>query len=313
VVVCDSTSVNLFKLLAAAVGRGRRSGRTRIVTSDDNFPTDLYVAEGVAQLAGAEVSRAGASACDAQTAALTLSHVDYRTGRMLDMAGLTTASHGAGALVVWDLSHSAGAVPLELDAWDVDLAVGCTYKFLNCGPGAPAFLYVARRLQAELANFARGWFGHADPFAFAPDYRPAPGIGRFLSGTPGVIGMAPVAAALEAWAGVSMHDVRRKSVAIADLLMTRLDALGLEVASPRAAVERGSQVSVHSQEGYGLSRALGEEGVVTDFRPPDIVRLGITPLYLRYVDAWDAMDTLESVLSAGTHQDARWRERARFP
>ncbi len=313
VVVSDSTSVNLFKLLAAAVARGRQSGRTRIVTSADNFPTDLYVAEGVAELAGAELVRTGAAAVDSQTAALTLAHVDYRSGRMLDMPGLTAGAHAAGALVVWDLSHSAGAVPLELDAWDVDLAVGCTYKFLNCGPGAPAFLYVARRLQGELANFLRGWFGHADPFAFAPDFAPAPGIARFLSGTPGIVGMAPVTAALEAWEGVSMLDVRTKSVAIAELLMARLDALGLEVASPRAASERGSQVSVRSPEGYGLSRALAEEGVVTDFRPPDIVRFGITPLYLRYVDAWDAMDALAAVLQNGAHQDARWRERARVP
>jgi kynureninase len=313
VVVCDSTSVNLFKLLAAAVGRGRQSGRTRIVTSGDNFPTDLYVAEGVAELTGAEVVRAGVSAVDSQTAALTLSHVDYRTGRMLDMPGHTAGAHAAGALVVWDLSHSAGAVPLQLDAWDVDLAVGCTYKFLNCGPGAPAFLYVARRLQAELANYVRGWFGHADPFAFAPDFAPAPGIARFMSGTPGVVGMAPVTAALEAWEGVSMVDVRTKSVAIAELVMGRLDALGLKVASPRAAAERGSQVSVRSPEGYGLSRALAEEGVVTDFRPPDILRFGITPLYLRYVDASDAMDALDGVLRKGAHQDARWRERARVP
>jgi kynureninase len=323
VLVCDSTSVNLFKLLAAAIARGRQSGRTRIVTSADNFPTDLYVAEGVAELAGAEVVRAnplpagrggpGWGSVDSQTAALTLSHVDYRSGRMLDMAGLTAGAHAAGALAVWDLSHSAGAVPLELDAWNVDLAVGCTYKFLNCGPGAPAFLYVARRLQAELANFVRGWFGHADPFAFAPDFAPAPGIARFLSGTPGIVGMAPVATALEAWEGVSMLDVRAKSVAIAELVMARLDALGLEVASPRTAAERGSQVSVLSPEGYGLSRALAEEGVVTDFRPPDIVRFGITPLYLRYVDAWDAMDALAAVLRNGAHQDARWQERARVP
>jgi len=313
VVVCDSTSVNLFKLLAAALARGRASGRTRIVTSDDNFPTDLYVAEGLAELAGAEVVRTGWESVDRETAALTLSHVDYRTGRMLDLPGITARVHEAGALVVWDLSHSAGAVPLRLDAWGVDMAVGCTYKFLNCGPGAPAFLYVARELQTGLANHLRGWFGHADPFAFAPDFAPAPGIARFLSGTPGVIGMAPVAAALDAWEGVSMSDVRAKSVAIAELLMARMDALGLEVASPRVSEERGSQVSARSPEGYGVSRALGEEGVVTDFRPPDIVRFGITPLYLRYVDAWDAMDALETVLRNGAHQDARWRERARVP
>ena len=308
-VVTDSTSVNLFKLLAAALEWGRDRGRRRIVTARDNFPTDLYVAEGVATLAGGEV----AYELDAGAAVLTLSHVDYRSGRMLDMARLTQEAHAAGALVCWDLSHSAGAVPLELDAWDVDLAVGCTYKFLNCGPGAPAFLYVAHRWQPKLANAVRGWFGHADPFAFSPDYEPAPGIARFLSGTPGILGMAPVEAALDAWEGVSMHDVRHKSVAIAELLMARLDALGVEVASPRAAAERGSQVSVRSTDGYGLSRALGERGVVTDFRPPDIVRFGITPLYLRYVDAWDAMDELESVLAVGAQQDARWRERARVP
>jgi kynureninase len=309
VAVTDSTSVNLFKLLAAALAWGREAGRRRIATTQDNFPTDLYIAQGVAELAGAEV----AEGLDATTAVLTLSHVDYRTGRMLDMAGQTREAHAAGALVCWDLSHSAGAVPVELDAWEVDLAVGCTYKFLNCGPGAPAFLYVAGRWQPLLANAVRGWFGHAEPFAFSPEFRPAPGIARFLSGTPGIVGMAAVAAAMEAWEGVSLRDVRNKSVAIAELLMARLDALGLEVASPRAAAERGSQVCVRHPDGYGLSRALGERGVVTDFRPPDIVRFGITPLYLRHVDAWDAMDALESVLAESSHQDARWRERARVP
>ncbi|HEX6348516.1 MAG TPA: aminotransferase class V-fold PLP-dependent enzyme [Candidatus Dormibacteraeota bacterium] len=309
VAVTDSTSVNLFKLLAAALLHGREAGRRRIVTARDNFPTDLYVAGGVAALGSGEVGYE----LDAETAVLTLSHVDYRSGRMQDMPGLTAAAHAAGALACWDLSHSAGAVPVELDSWDVDLAVGCTYKFLNCGPGAPAFLYVARRWQDRLANAVRGWFGHADPFAFSPDFEPAPGIARFLAGTPGVVGMAPVAAALEAWDGVLMNDVRNKSVAIADVLMARIDGMGLEVASPRAAAERGSQVSVRHADGYGLSRALGERGVVTDFRPPDIVRFGITPLYLRYVDAWDAMDALEEVLAAGSHQDVRWRERARVP
>jgi kynureninase len=313
VAICDSTSVNLFKLLAAALAHGRAAGRRAIVTAGDNFPTDLYVAEGAAELVGGSVLRSGASGVDSATAALTLSHVDYRTGRMLDMAAITAAAHGAGALVVWDLSHSAGAVPLALDEWGVDLAVGCTYKFLNCGPGAPAFLYVARRWQPVLANFVRGWFGHADPFAFSPTFAPAPGIARFMSGTPGIIGLAPVAAAMEAWRGVSIDDVRAKSVAIAELLIERIDALGLEVASPRAAAERGSQVSVRSADGYGLSRALGEAGVVVDFRPPDIVRFGITPLYLRHVDAWDAMDCLASVIASGAHQDARWAERARVP
>lgn len=313
VVVCDSTSVNLFKLLAAALAHGRDQGRRTIVTAADNFPTDLYVAEGAADLAGGSVVRSGAAGVDSATAALTLSHVDYRSGRMLDMGAITAAAHRAGALVVWDLSHSAGAVPLALDDWDVDLAVGCTYKFLNCGPGAPAFLYVARRWQPVLANFVRGWFGHADPFAFAPAFAPAPGIARFLSGTPGIIGLAPVAAALEAWQAVSMADVRAKSIGLAELLMERIDALGLEVASPRAAAERGSQVSLRSADGYGLARALGEAGVVVDFRPPDIVRFGITPLYLRHVDAWDAMDRLATVLTSGAHRDARWTERARVP
>ncbi|TMF85372.1 MAG: aminotransferase class V-fold PLP-dependent enzyme [Chloroflexi bacterium] len=309
VAVTDSTSVNLFKLLAAALAWGRDSGRRRIATTRDNFPTDLYIAEGVAELGGGQV----AEHLDATTAVLTLSHVDYRTGRMLDMPGRTQEAHAAGALVCWDLSHSAGAVPVELDAWDVDMAVGCTYKFLNCGPGAPAFLYVAERWQPLLANAVRGWFGHAEPFAFSPEFRPAAGIARFLSGTPGIIGLAGVAAALDAWEGVSINDVRKKSVAIAEMLMGRLDRLGLEVASPRSAAERGSQVSVRHPEGYGLSRALGERGVVTDFRPPDILRFGITPLYLRYADAWDAMDALESVLAAASHQDVRWRERARVP
>ena len=313
VVVCDSTSVNLFKLLAACIGHGRAAGRTVIVSAGDNFPTDLYVAEGVAELAGGRLLRGGLEDLGSATAALTLSHVDYRSGRMLDMKGITATAHRAGAAVVWDLSHSAGAVPLALDDWDVDLAVGCTYKFLNCGPGAPAFLYVARRRQAELANFVRGWFGHAEPFAFASEFSPARGIARFMAGTPGIIGLAPVSAAMDAWRGVAMADVRAKSVTMAELVMARLDALGLEVASPRAAAERGSQVSVRSADGYGLSRALGEAGVVVDFRPPDIVRFGLTPLYLGYVDAWDAMDSLAEVVASDAHRDARWAQRARVP
>jgi kynureninase len=230
-----------------------------------------------------------------------LSHVDFRTGRLHDMAKVTAAAHKCGALVLWDLCHSAGALPVDLGGSGVDLAVGCTYKFLNGGPGAPAFLYVAERLQPSLSSPIRGWMGHADPLLFAEGYEPAAGVRRFLAGTPGILGIAALEGALELWDGVDLALVREKSVALGQLLIRLIDercaGLGLEVASPRDPSLRGSQVSLEHPMAGPLCAALAERGVVADHRPPDLVRLSLTPLYLRYADVWDSVEVLRSVLT----------------
>ena len=271
----------------------------------DDFPTDRYVASGLtSHNLGVEIRQADPDrlpeALDEQVALVLLSHVGYRTGRLLDMRELTRTAHEAGALVLWDLCHSAGALPVELDACDVDLAAGCTYKFLNGGPGAPAFLYVADRLAGRLANPIPGWFGHADTFAFAERYAPAGGARRFLTGTPGILGLAALEGALEVWDGVELAQVREKSTRMGDLLIELLDGAcaghGVTVVSPRDAARRGSQVSISVARAGEVTERLAERGVVTDYRPPDVVRFGLTPLYTRYVDLAAAVDALRAVL-----------------
>jgi kynureninase len=303
VVVTDGTSVNLFKLLAAALGA--RPGRTVILTQRDNFPTDNYVAEGVARLAGASVRAVAApdlaGALDEGVAVLSLTHVNYATGEMHDMRSLTEAAHGAGALMLWDLSHTAGAMPVDLGAVGADLAVGCGYKYLNGGPGAPAWLYVPRRMQGVVRQPLTGWLGHAEPFAFEPGYRPAEGILQGMVGTPPILGLAALEVALDLWREVDdMVAVREKSVALSELFIMLVDdrcaATGLTVRSPRDSSRRGSQVSVAHEAGYAVMQALIERGVIGDFRAPDILRFGLTPLYTRFVDVWDAVEALRDVL-----------------
>ena len=300
VAVGDSTSVNLFKLLAAALHA--RPGRHTILTESGNFPTDLYIAEGVSGMVGAckvrRVAReALAGAVDAQTAVLTLTHVDFRTGAMHDMAALTRAAHEAGALIVWDLSHSVGAVPLDVAAAGVDFAVGCTYKYLNGGPGSPAFAFVRKDLHADLRPGLTGWMGHRSPFDFAETYAPADGVAPVLTGTPAVLGLTALEAALEIWRDVDIVEVRAKSIALGDLFIALLEArcAGFELASPRAARLRGSQVSFRHASAAALVEALGRRAVIADFRPPDLMRFGFAPLYLRYVDIWDAADHLAQI------------------
>ena len=306
VVVTDSTSVNLFKLLAGALGA--RPGRRVILTQRDNFPTDNYVAEGVAGMSGASVRAVAAgdiaSALDADVAVLSLTHVNYATGEMHDMRALTEAAHAAGALALWDLSHTAGAMPVDLGGDGADLAVGCGYKYLNGGPGAPAWLYVARPLQGAVRQPLTGWLGHADPFAFEPGYRPAQGILQGMVGTPPILGLAALEVAVDLWREVGdMAAVREKSVALSELFIalvdTRCAGLGLEVASPRQADRRGSQVSLRHDAGYPVMQALIERGVVGDFRAPDILRFGLTPLSTRFLDVWDAVEALRDVLASG--------------
>ena len=315
VVMADTTSVNLYKLLHGALAL--RPQRTTIITEAANFPSDRYLIDAVAGERSCSVVLADADAIidaiDADTALVCLTHVNYRSGRTHDIAAITDAAHRAGALVLWDLAHSAGAVPVALDANDVDFAVGCTYKFLNGGPGSPAFAYAARRLHAVVRQPITGWLGHAEPFAMRPDFEPVAGIGRFAAGTPPVLALAILDAALDAFDGVSMHAVHDKLVSLSELFIDRVattcDGLGLSLASPADPAQRGSQVSFTHEHGYGVIQALIERGVVGDYREPSICRFGLAPLYLRHVDIWDAAEHLADVLRTGEHLAPRHQER----
>ncbi len=316
VVAADSTSVNLYKLLCAALQL--RPQRRVILTEAGNFPTDLYVAQGVAAQAGVELRHAVAdnlaTALDGNTAVLMLTHVDYKSGRAHDMAALTKAAHEAGALVLWDLAHSAGALSLELDAWDVDLAVGCGYKYLNGGPGAPSFLYVAERHQAHVRSPLSGWFGHAEPFAFAPDYVPAAGIARFQCGTPPVLGLAALEIGVDGVAAAGVDAIRAKSVALTELFMDLVAqhcaGAGFEIITPRDAAMRGSQVSLRHEHGFAIMQALVAAGIIGDFRAPDVMRFGMAPLYVRYVDMWYAVMALRQIMDTGAWRRPEFKVRA---
>jgi kynureninase len=319
VVAADSTSVNLFKLLSAALALQR--GRSVILSERDNFPTDLYVAQGVRdQLGGRHELRLVDAerirdAIDEQVAVVMLTHVDFRNGSRHDMAAITAATHAKGALVLWDLSHSVGAMPLALSAVRADLAIGCGYKYLNGGPGAPAFLYVRRDLQSRIRPPLSGWMGHREPFAFVPDYAPAEGILRNLCGTPPVLAMAALDAALDLWAEVDLGALRAKSVALADLMISLVEVqgsdLGLTLATTRDAEQRGSQVSFAHPEGYAVMQALIARGVIGDYRAPDLIRFGLTPLYLRYVDVFDAVAVLVDILRHRQWDRAEFKKRAK--
>jgi kynureninase len=317
VIAADSTSVNVFKLLAAALGL--RPERRVILSEAGNFPTDLYIAEGLAALLGqghalrlVEPGGDIAAALGPDVAVVMLTHVDYRTGRMHDMTAVTAAAHAAGALTLWDLAHSAGAVPIGLASAGADLAVGCGYKFLNGGPGAPGFLYVAERLQAKAHYPLTGWLGHAEPFAFLPSYRPAPGIASAAVGTPSIIAMTALEAGVDVALRAPIGVVRAKSLRQAALLMDLCAGMGaLELATPRDEAARGSQVSFRHPEAYAVMQALIARGVVGDFRTPDIIRFGITPLTLRYADLWDAAAVLRDVLMTEAWRDESYRIRKR--
>jgi kynureninase len=309
VVVSDSTSVNLFKLVMAALAL--RPGRTGIVSDALNFPSDLYILQGCSQLLGNRhqidlvQSAAGIEpdlqqlwdAIDEQTALVTLSHVVFKSGYLYDARAVTERAHQAGALVLWDLSHSVGAVPVELDRWAVDLAVGCTYKYLNGGPGAPAFLYVRRDLQDPAVSPIWGWFGQQSPFSFGLDYEPLDGVGRFLTGTPPILSLLAMEAALDLVLEAGMERIRAKSVGLTSYLIELVDAalapLGFTLGTPRDAHGRGSHVSIRHPDGYRINRALIEEmQVLPDFREPDNIRLGLAPLYTSYVEVWEAVDRI---------------------
>lgn len=285
VVCADSTSLNLHKALHAALDL--QPGRTEIVTDIDNFPTDLYIVDEVARQRGLRVIDVPRStiweALTSETAVLTLTHVDYRTSEMADLRALTNAAHAVGALVVWDLAHSAGAVPLDLASADVDFAVGCGYKFLNGGPGAPAFVYVSPRHLGEARQPIEGWIGHANAFAFTRDYEPADGIAQFQIGTPAVLGMRALHGSLDVFDGIDVRQLHAKSVAIAMLFHAYADEVlvprGFEVFSHRDPDTRGSHVALAHPEGYAIVQALIARGIIGDFRRPNVMRFGIAPLY----------------------------------
>ena len=314
--IADSTSVCLFKLLAAAVSA--RPGRKTIVSQQANFPTDLYVAQGLADMLGLQLKTVpGEQLVDAtgsDTAVVTITHVDYRSAAVHDMHAINDAAHAAGALTVWDLSHSAGALELDLNGSGCDLAVGCGYKYLNGGPGAPAFIYVADQLQGELANPLQGWMGHADPFAFVDDYRPVRGINRFLTGTPPILAMAALDAGIGTFEGIAMGDVEAKSRRLSQLFIEEVEArCGDEVrlASPRDPAQRGSHVVFAHPEGYAVMQALIARGVVGDFRAPDLMRFGFTPLYTRYSDVVGAAEILSDILARREWDQPRFKARAK--
>ncbi|MDB5423622.1 MAG: kynureninase, partial [Phenylobacterium sp.] len=316
VAVADSTSVNLFKLAAGALSL--RPGRTTILSETGNFPTDLYVLQGLAALLSDARLRAVASeqvaeAIDEDTAVVVLTEVHYKSARRWDMAALTAAAHARGALILWDLSHSAGAVATDLNGCGADLAVGCGYKYLNGGPGAPAFLFVAERHQAAIRSPLSGWMGHAEPFAFDDDFRPAADIRAQITGTPPILGLAALEAGVDLQLQADPARVEAKGLALADLFMDLVEArcagFGVAVASARGA-RRGLHVALTHPEGYAIVQALMARGVIGDFRAPDVLRFGFSPLYLSHAEVWDAVEILREVLATRAWDTEVFRTRA---
>ena len=318
VIACDSTSVNLFKLLTAALSLNPARGT--ILSERGNFPTDVYMMQGIETLTRGAVRAKLVdpeeieAALDDDVAVLLLTQVHYKTGRMRDIAAITAQAHARGALVVWDLSHSAGAVPVDLAAAEADFAVGCGYKYLNGGPGAPAWLYVARRHQDRVRPALSGWFGHARPFDFADDYVPATGIARFLCGTPPVLGLAALECGVDLMLEADSAQLRAKSVALGELFATRMAPLceryGFALASPADPAARGSQISYVHPEAYAIVQALIARGVIGDFRAPDILRFGLTPLYVRYAEVDRAVAILAEIMAARGWDRPEYRVRA---
>ena len=313
VIVADSTSVNLYKLIVAALRLD--PSRNVVVSEAGNFPTDLHVAEGaVAAVPGAvlRVVERGAlaEALGADTALLMLTHVHYKTAERFDMTAWTRAAHDAGALICWDLSHSAGAVAVELNAARAELAVGCGYKYLNGGPGAPAFLYVAKRWQERLDNPLSGWMGHAAPFEFADRYEPASGMKRWLTGTPSILGLGALESGLKMWEGIDLAQIETKSAALWRIFHAAGTAAGLECVTPSAPIKRGSHISFRHPHAYEIVQAMIARGVIGDFRDPDILRFGLTPMTLSHMDVWNAGNMMGDIIDSGAWQSAEFAVRS---
>jgi kynureninase len=317
VLVADSTSLNIFKVLAA--GLNLNPNKHKIISEPDNFPTDLYMAQGLIQLLGSAhqlVLKPAAEIMDAideDTAIVMLTHINYRTGAMHDMQAITTRAHEKGALMIWDLCHSAGAMPVDLNGSKADFAIGCGYKYLNGGPGAPAFVYVAQRHQANFSQPLAGWLGHAQPFAFDWQYRPAEGIGRYLAGTQPVMSMIALECGIDLMLEADMSLVRQKSLAMGGLFIQlveqRCGDYGLELVTPREGAVRGSQVSYSHPQGFPIMQALIAQGVIGDYREPNILRFGFTPLYVSYTDVWDMVEILSNILRDRTWEKPEFQQR----
>ncbi len=314
VIVADSTSVNIFKLLVAAA---RLSDRRTILSESGNFHTDLHIAAGMAELTGMRLDIAPRGEIErrigADTNLLLLTHVHYKSAERFDMAALTARARDAGARIVWDLSHSAGAVPVHLNDSGAELAVGCGYKYLNGGPGAPAFLYVAEHLQEQLGSPLTGWMGHARPFAFTDDYQPAPGISRFLAGTPPILGIAALDSGLATFDGLTMERIWSKSRALFDVFHALMEQNCPQLAciTPRGEEQRGSHISFSHPNAFEICQALIAEGVIGDFRAPDVLRFGLTPLYLGFEDIWQGVGKLARIMDSESWRDPKYAVRGK--
>jgi kynureninase len=319
VLIADTTSVGLFRLITAVMRA--RPARRVILTERSNFPTDLYIASGVAEMLGCEIRvvereelRAG---LDGDTALLMLTHVDFRTGERHDMAALTEAAHAAGALALWDLSHSAGAVEIQVQRDGVDLAVGCGYKYLNGGPGSPAYLHIATALQGELRNPIQGWLGHDNPFLFDSVYERAPGIRGWMSGSPPVLGIGALEVGIDLHLEAGPSRVGAKAELLTEVFIRlaaeRLVPLGFTVATPRDHEHRGAQVSLRHADGLAIVRAVADRGVIGDFRPPDLCRFGLAPLYTRFVDIWDSVERIADVVESGASRQPKYQQEVAIP
>lgn len=324
-VVTDTTSINLFKAASAALRMQAVDAPDRrvILTQRENFPSDIYMLEGLAEQLGdgyevrlvddAEVTAGFPEAMTDEVALVVLTHVNYRTGRLFDMATTTSAIHAGGARVIWDLCHSAGALEIDLAGSGADMAVGCTYKFLNGGPGSPAYIWVAEELVNRFAQPLSGWWSHAKPFEMSPDYAPADGIRRFLTGTQPIVSMSVAELGLDVAGRVDMAEVRRKSLALSDLFIelveSRLSDHPVEIVTPREHADRGSQVSITHPEGFAIMSALIARGIIGDYREPHILRFGLTPLYLGFADVWDTVEALRDILDNRLWDDPKFKTR----
>ncbi|MBI1393687.1 MAG: aminotransferase class V-fold PLP-dependent enzyme [Alphaproteobacteria bacterium] len=310
-VVCDSVTVNLHKL---AIAMARRSESGPVIVEADEFPTDQYVAKSVADLLNTEFVRvesgAGGRALAQRGGVLVKSVVNYRTAAVADLERDEEAAHQGGGSIVWDLSHATGAVKINLKAAGARAAAGCTYKFLNAGPGAPAFLFVDASISVGLTSPIPGWMGHAAPFEFDAEYRPADGVRRFACGTPPILSLASLDAALSAFQGVAVEDLERKVRNLGDLCLARAETLGLQTVSPPVGSRRGGHVSLCHDDAYAVVQSLIARGVIGDFRAPNLIRFGFSPLFVRRQDVWDAMDALAAVLASAEWDSPRYRQRA---